>query len=805
MEELKNHLSKVRIPGPDTKIYKDECALSFDTPETSTGLYVCLTTFLGFGRDYVLKYYERSGHNVYFHIKRTKHEVCLDQASLLESVGGPDKKITRLAIGTPGGFNPNLQKYIYKEEYALVILPEFITIPYSDDDEQIHKQVKESVNRLLKAESALKVAEREALDGTWDGEIRAFTKHTDLLQLDNGKKIPPSGWTCEKCDLTTNLWLNLTDGSIMCGRKFYDGTGGNDHAVEHYRNTQYPLAVKLGTISRDGKADVYSYDEDDMVQDPNLAVHLSHWGINIANMEKTEKSMIELELELNQKFGDWIVMQEGGTQLTPLYGPGYTGLVNLGNSCYMNSVIQVCFSMPDFMERYVKKADDIFYESFNDPINDFNTQMAKLGNGLLSGKYSQPPDESNKNDDGRQGISPRMFKNLIGRGHPGFMSNRQQDAQEFLLHLINALDRNSRHQLNPSDGFKFRIEERYQCSSGKVKYTYRPDYLLPLPIPMDMVLNKEEVAAYEQSKSGEDKSKIDLNTIVRPRIKLSSCIESFAKTETVEQFYSTALNSTTTATKYTRLASFPDFLFIHLKKFTVKEDWTSVKLDVAMEVPDTLDLSSLRGSGLQQNEELLPESKVASPPLVYDQAILTELTEMGFPIEACKRSLYFTQNSGLQTAINWLMYHISDDDFTTEFVPPDDAASSETFVPNQESLEMVMSMGFTREQATVALKATNNNLERAADWALNHISELDGIEMEDNATAVPSQPTFRDGSGKYKLIGFITHMGTSTMVGHYVCHLLKDGKWVMFNDEKVYLSENPPKELGYIYLYQRLE
>lgn len=59
----------------------------------------------------------------------------------------------------------------------------------------------------------------------------------NLLQLDNRKKIPSCGWKCEQCDLTQNLWLNLTDGSILCGRKFYDGSGGNDHAVEHYRVT----------------------------------------------------------------------------------------------------------------------------------------------------------------------------------------------------------------------------------------------------------------------------------------------------------------------------------------------------------------------------------------------------------------------------------------------------------------------------------------------------------------------------------------------------------------------------------------
>ena len=63
------------------------------------------------------------------------------------------------------------------------------------------------------------------------------------------------------------------------------GSGGNNHAVEHYNAVGYPLAVKLGTITPDG-ADVYSYDEDDMVEDPNLGEHLAHFGINITQMTK---------------------------------------------------------------------------------------------------------------------------------------------------------------------------------------------------------------------------------------------------------------------------------------------------------------------------------------------------------------------------------------------------------------------------------------------------------------------------------------------------------------------------------------
>lgn len=63
------------------------------------------------------------------------------------------------------------------------------------------------------------------------------------------------------------------------------GSGGNNHAVEHFDRNHYPLAVKLGTITPAG-ADVFSYDEDDMVEDPNLPQHLAHWGINIATMSK---------------------------------------------------------------------------------------------------------------------------------------------------------------------------------------------------------------------------------------------------------------------------------------------------------------------------------------------------------------------------------------------------------------------------------------------------------------------------------------------------------------------------------------
>lgn len=51
---------------------------------------------------------------------------------------------------------------------------------------------------------------------------------------------------------------------------------------------------------------------------------------------------------------------------------------------------------------------------------------------------------------------------------------------------------------------------------------------------------------------------------------------------------------------------------LHLKKFTLNEDWTPRKLDVAVEMPDVLSLNQLRGKGQQPNEE--PLQDLEGPP-----------------------------------------------------------------------------------------------------------------------------------------------------------------------------------------------
>uniref|UniRef100_A0A3Q3RDY6 Ubiquitin carboxyl-terminal hydrolase n=1 Tax=Monopterus albus TaxID=43700 RepID=A0A3Q3RDY6_MONAL len=803
-EVLMSVLSTIRVPKPGDRVHKDECALSFASPESEGGLYVCMNSFLGFGSKYVDRHHARSGQRAYLHITRTLKAKEDDNNS--GSGHPPKKKPTRLAIGIEGGFDLELEQY--EEDVKVVILP---------DGQEVTSEDLANMPDVVKERNTGVQASTDSVSHTlqvqqWDGEVRQESRYAaDLKQLDNGVKIPPSGWRCEVCDLQENLWMNLTDGKVLCGRRYFDGSGGNNHALLHFQETGYPLAVKLGTITPDG-ADVYSYNEDDMVLDSKLPEHLAHFGINMMTMEKTEQTMTELEIAVNQRVGEWEVIQESGTTLRPLFGPGLTGMKNLGNSCYLNSVMQVLFTIPDFQSRsYLPVMMTIF--AFH---------RAKLGYGLLSGEYSKPaPDPGDENGRDQMGIAPRMFKALVGRGHPEFSTNRQQDAQEFLLHFINMVERNCRSGPNPSEAFRFLVEERIVCQqSQKAKYTQRVDYIVQLPVPMDQATNTEELQEAERRREEGDTSA----STVRAQIPFTVCMAALSEPEVLPDFWSSAVQAKTTATKTTRFASFPDHLVIQIKKFTFGLDWVPKKLDVSIDVPDILDLSALRATGQQPGEELLPE--VAPPPLmtpdvevkapVLDDSTVSQLCEMGFPSEACRKAVYYTGNTGIDAAMNWVMAHMDDPDFSAPFVLPGCSSgpgTTPTESLSEEHLATIVSMGFSRDQATKALRATSNILDRAVDWIFSHLDDLESMDVSEGGRSAaeseggrdpPPGPRVRDGAGKYELFAFISHMGTSTMCGHYVCHIKKDQQWVIFNDQKVCASEKPPKDLGYLYFYRRV-
>lgn len=803
LDLLRSNLSRVRIPEPTNRIYKHECCVSFDTPRSEGGLFIDMCTFLAFGKDYVGWNYEKTGNPVYLHIKQTKKLVPEDR---------PSKKPTILAIGVDGGFDNN--EVDYKESHCIVILPEYVSLPFPSVE--LPEKVRLAVDAILLNEGA----ERKEQLAAWTADKKQVSTYAmNLQQIDNGVVIPPSGWKCAKCEKKDNLWLNLTDGMILCGRKNWDGSGGNNHAIDHYRETRYPLAVKLGTITADLEAaDVFSYPEDESVLDPHLAQHLAFFGIDFSSLQKTEMTTAERELDQNTNF-DWNRIQESGQEVDPIFGPGYTGLVNIGNSCYMAATMQVVFSTRSFSSRYymnqsLKKAFEV---SPADPTVDLNMQLTKFAHGILSGKYSVPAFENDEKENvatstttaKQEGIRPRMFKSVIAASHPEFSSMRQQDALEFFLHFLDQVERANagKTELDPSRSFKFGIEDRILCSSGKVTYNRRHDYILSLNIPLHEATNKGELESFHKLKAEKlaEGKELNGNEIVRPRVPLEACLANFSAPEEIHDFYSTALKTKTTALKSAGLTSFPDYLVLHMRRFVMEAGWVPKKLDVYIDVPDIIDISHMRSKGLQSGEELLPERVLDegdSNQTWANEEIVSQLVSMGFNHLHCQKAAINTSNIGVEEAMNWLLSHMNDPDID---IPISKGHGSETIV-DQAKVDTLISFGFQEEIARMALKASGCDIEKATDWIFNNpdasVTNMDATTS--NTASTPNDIDLPDGGGRYRLMGIVSHSGTSTQCGHYVAHVLKDGRWVIFNDDKVGASINPPKEMGYLYFFERL-
>ncbi|GAX82603.1 hypothetical protein CEUSTIGMA_g10029.t1 [Chlamydomonas eustigma] len=884
LSAIRASMGGLQPPGNYQMVYKDECMFSFESPESEGGLFINLRTFQGFSEHYALMDHTKSGNALYLHEKWKK--IPLNEEELEASKAAPEK----MAIGGEGGFNIGAPKYKFDKERSLVVFPSRMRIPLPCPD--LPELVIQVIDAIVSHDSA---SAQEDLS-VWEEERRTSRYAEGLTQLDNGRKISPNpkDWRCDETGATENLWLNLSTGFIGSGRRNWDGSGGNGSALRHFQDTgnKYPLVVKLGTITPHG-ADVYSYapDEDDMVSDPHLADHLAHWGINMMQMEKTEKTMAELQIGLNLSY-EFGRITESGTALRPLYGPGHVGLINLGNSCYMNSVLQILLTIPEIRARYVDLGDHIFRTAPSEPANDMAAQLAKVSRALALGLTGRAlpgaPSSSSMDTDQpaavqateddlvkANAVRPYMFKSIFGKGHAEFSSGRQQDALEYFQYMLEQIsriehangERLSLSAIPPTkSAFTFSYEDRVQClESERVSYKQRVENTVQVDIPLEAAINKEEVESYRERELKRQKLKDanaeayigsesravtrggagDEEQPIIPKVPFSACLERLSGDEILEDYHSVALGRRSTASKRTRFSTFPPYLMVALRRYYVGEGWVPKKMDVLVDMPDRLDLESLRGRGPQPHEVLQPADANPSapttplnpiteiPPVVPDEELVTQLVSMGFQETVCRRAAIATWNAGVEMAMEWVLTHM-DDDETITVAGPSVVETSSSATPissgtgvvapsggaDVEKISMLTAMGFADQQAEAALLACNGNIERAADWLFSHMDDMDSAvrtvlegraQQTQGATggsAVQSRSEAniaQDGPGVYELVGFISHMGSNTACGHYVCHIKKEGRWVIFNDEKVAESENPPKDIGYIYLYSRIQ
>jgi ubiquitin carboxyl-terminal hydrolase 5/13 len=564
--------------------------------------------------------------------------------------------------------------------------------------------------------------------------------------------------------LQENLWLCLQCGNLGCGRAQFGGARGHSHGQEHSDSTGHAVAVKLGSITPEGTADIFCYKCDEERIDDDLGSHLAHWGIILAERQKTEKSLTEMNVEENMSW-EFSMTDEDGHELEKVFGEGLTGLKNLGNSCYLASSMQCLFALPQFQKRYYLPESEL--PTVQDPAQDLETQLRKVGDGLLSGRYSHPdpdiqPSEGSTKVAYQKGLAPAMLKVLIGKGHPEFSTMRQQDAFELLLHVFKLITR-SQHVAplqDPTRSFRFLMEQRLQClNCKKVRYRIDEQDNISIPVPFRKIAQRLAVS----EENGKD-TRVDEYEAVT----LKECLDIFTSEEIVELTCS-ACGSKDGFSKRSLFKTFPDVLAVNARRFELI-NWVPTKVNVPVIVGDKpFLLDSYKSPGQQPLEELLPEDTSAKKlSFVANEAAVQQLEGMGFPRNRAEKGLHATGNSDANAAMEWLFSHMDDPNIDDTLDIGSSGGQPIAGAVDPEKIEMLGAMGFGPPQARKALKETGGDMERAIEWLFSHPDEQGEFEEDETATAEAIAKA-ESGSGelpaKFQLHSIICHKGTSVHSG----------------------------------------
>lgn len=720
------------LPPPGLVVFL--CAqskLTAPCQDDPTGLDVCLKCFNGGctgDRAHSQGHATSRKHPLVLNIRRTRKRVVRDE---------PPLKMSKLAIAAE----------TETDRYDTALTVKCLECGVVDID-RTDPVIAPVVDAVMSANTFSRKEEVKA----WEQEITSCEHILTMQQGEPRKIASQSLGHCSQCDLQENLWLCLECGNLGCGRAQFGGVSGHSHALAHSKETSHGVAVKLGSITPEGTADVYCYTCDEERVDENLGTHLANWGINLAERQKTEKSLTEMQIDQNLRW-EFSMTTEDGKELKPVFGPELTGFKNLGNSCYLNSILQCLYDLPAFQARY---GSHLPQHLTADPGQDLEVQLRKIGDGLLSGRYSKPDTDVTVSEHStevphQKGLAPSMLKHLVGRGHAEFSTMRQQDAFELLQHLVKLITRSTHPSplTDPTAPMRFVMEQRLQClNCKKVRYSANEQDSIFIDVPLEELPSQEgEGPKYKP-------------------VALKECLDRLTGSEVVE-LTCPSCESKDGFSKRQLFKTFPEVLVVNARKMAIV-NWVPIKVDVPVLVDDApFDLDEYLSKGQQPDEEALPEDAAdAASAFVANAEALATLEAMGFPRVRSEKALHATGNSDANAAMEWCFAHMDDPDIDTPVQLG--APSGATTAADPEKMAMLEAMGFTGPRATKALKETGGDVERAVEWLFSHTGD-DTVGGDDEAAAAPKDSAPAGSSelpAKFQLQSIVCHKGTSIHAGY---------------------------------------
>ncbi|KAG8178581.1 hypothetical protein JTE90_021002 [Oedothorax gibbosus] len=228
----------------------------------------------------------------------------------------------------------------------------------------------------------------------------------------------------------------------------------------------------------------------------------------------------------------------------------YFGLVNFGNTCYCNSVLQALYFCKPFREKVLdykaknKRTKETLLTCLADLFYNIATQKKKTGT-----------------------IAPKKFIARLRKENEVFDNYMQQDAHEFLNYLLNTIADILQEKQQGNIKVKSTNQNGEPLQTSKPEPTWVHDIFQGTLTNETRCLNCETV-------SSKDEDFLDLSVDVNQNTSITHCLRGFSNTETLcseHKYYCENCCSKQEAQKRMRVKKLPMILALHLKRFKYME------------------------------------------------------------------------------------------------------------------------------------------------------------------------------------------------------------------------------------------
>uniref|UniRef100_A0A1B6EMR0 Ubiquitin carboxyl-terminal hydrolase n=2 Tax=Cicadellinae TaxID=33370 RepID=A0A1B6EMR0_9HEMI len=406
---------------------------------------------------------------------------------------------------------------------------------------------------------------------------------------------------CAVCSSNQSPWMCLYCGSVHCGRYV------NAHSLEHSKQSGHLICIECSSLA------VFCYGCDEFVVNDTANECLARLRQMIKEAVSESSPSQENRRNLrprSRKRCHSADSSTGSTENDKTYPQKrhtanstylknvkrekkVVGLRNLGNTCFMNAVLQSLSNIEEFC-LYFKQLPSLESVKGVGRSKVYQSRsFRELNDALMAEELRKIIINLTDNGATKSAISPESLFLVIWKVVPRFRGYQQQDAHEFLRYMLDRLHTELLHLLPESPyllGHKGRssivtsvfggtLQSEVRCLNCSIESKKHDPFLdLSLDIPDKCYQKKNR-------ESSEDPV---------PPCNILDCLTSFIQVEELaetELYYCNNCKSKQRSTKRFWIRRLPNVLCLHLKRFRWN-NFFRTKVDINIQFPVTaLDMS----------------------------------------------------------------------------------------------------------------------------------------------------------------------------------------------------------------------